>query len=1387
MSAYNPPTETLPRFNTTVFIQDDNVTYPVAQGALTIPKQIRIVDGSNTIIITPTSIIINGIVYSLSNIAYLNLSQTFTGVNSFSNSILTNNIDALNTTAIATLFSNLTGRLFIGNSTGNIVIDGLTTTFTNSLLCDTIRGTLTTNAVSLYTTTTGGVTIGNSSGTNVLQGATTITNLLTNLINPIAPTNNIQIGTTQTTGTMNIAPNTSGNITIGGLNSINTYMFGTNVVIGFPSQSITLQGNTQSSGILTAETIRSIVLSNTIRLYDTSTGNIIIGNAGISTNTINGNTTITNTLLANTLTGKAVADNISLYNTSTGTIVIGNAGVSNNTINGLSNYIEGATNTIVGTTNTIYGLSTFENDVTYTGSIICDVIKPKTTGVGGNLVLWDNALGNITIGNNASGITINGLTNFPNGIKIKTIRTASATDIVTLFDTSTSTIILGNAGVSTNTITGISNTITGTTNTINGNTTMSNFLFLTSIRAVTPTAGVFLFDNMTTGSITIGGGSHTSTINIGTSSSSSVAINGVLSVFTTMSANTIRGLAAANAISLFDTSTGTITLGNTASTNTINGITTFNEALSAPTPASQLNTTRVPTTAYLTTYYPSLSSNNSLSGTNTFTSTVLCNTITGTTVGSAISLYATSTGTIALGNTASTNTINGITTFNQALSAPTPASQLNTTRVPTTAYLTTYYAPLTGTIANATAITLTPNTTDTLGYITFSSTASGSSNIKTNTNLTFNASTGKLTTSSLETNTIQGKLVGDAISLYTLTTGGITMGNVSNTNTINGSNTINGITTINNTLKVNEIQGVLASSAINLYTNTTGGINFGNLNQTGSMTLYGVKNGANTNNIFTNTQGSNTNILTSVTSGTLTIGNSTQTGVVSLYGSTTGINTIFDNLTTGSITFGSSSGTNTINGNTTITNTLFGNALRGKAVADNISLYTNTTGTITLGNGTLSTNTITGNTNTITGLSNTITGITNTINGITTIVDTLDVNTVEGKAVTDAISLYATSTSGGITLGNTANTNTINGNTTITNTLIVNTIHSIASGTTTNLYNNLTTGSIIVGSNLTSGAITIGRTAQTGSVTINGALTTGTNNLFNSSTTSAVNINRARTSGVLTIGNSSTTAVTASTNIYGTSVTGTNNLFTNTTTANTNILTNVTTGNIDIGSITQTGYTNIYGASTVGNTSTLYTNVTSGSIDIGTALTTGIMKIGGSSSTALSFQLFGTTSGDNQLFKNVTNGDINFGGTNQTGALYIGGTNQTGGTYISNSGNTTYISGDVVRIMSSTTRYYLDKTTTLTSATTISSPLSKYYICNFTVAGNVNLPTPTVSFVGIEIVIRTIGTAAATPTTVAGTNVFINLSNALTSTLTSTTSFRVVCGEKAGSYYWIQL
>jgi hypothetical protein len=1567
MSAYNPPTETLPRFNTAVFIQDANVTYPVAQGALTIPKQIRIVDGSNTIIITPTSIIINGIVYSLSNIAYLDLSQTFTGVNTFTQNILTNTIKGRLTTDNISLYDTSTneisigsgnlGNINIGSSSCNISLKGLNTFINGFALCNTLKSINSSSSVSLYEVPMVSLNMGNSTApititglTNTINGNTTITNtLFGNTIRGKLTTDNISLYDTST-NEISIGSGNSGNINIGS-SSCNISLKGTNTFI---------------NGIALCNTLKSINSSSSVSLYEVPMVSLNMGNSSTPntitgyTNTINGNTIITNTLFGNTIQGKAVGDAISLYDTSTGIIKLGNStlGTNTNTIYGITTFNQALNaptpSSLINTSQvpTTAYLTTYYAPLTGTiANASAITLTPNTTDTLDYITFSSTDSGSSNIKTNTN-LTFNASTGklSASSLETNTIQGKAVGDNITLYNTSTGTISIGNDNVSTNIISGIDNTI-------NGNTTIIDALYVNTMRSVAVGTTVNLFNNLTTGSIFLGSSLTSGAITIGrTAQTGAVTINGAItggtnSIFnnsttssvninnartsgvltignsstTAVTANTnIHGTSVTGVNNLFTNTTtansniltnitsGTLTIGNATQTGafTLYGSTSGTNTIFNNIAAGLLNIGTGLTSGGRVVMGTS-SGTITLNGITSIIDTLDVNTIEGKAVGDSISLFNTSTGVISMGNSSlgtNTNNIFGITTFNQPILAPTPASLLNTTRVPTTAYLTTYYAPLTGTIANASAITLTPNTTNTLDYITFSSTDSGSSNIKTNTNLTFNASTGKLSASSLETNTIQGKAVGDSVTLYNnITTGIISIG-TNNTSDINigsssGATSLKSlITYINGSAKCNDIQPNTSSSVVTLYTSPMTSLTIGN-NTTSTTTIKGLSN-----TIFGDTSIINTlkgNTIQSVLT----------TDAISLY-----------SLTTGGITLGNSSGTNTINGNTTITNTLFGNTLRGKAVGDNISLYTTTTtGTITLGNGTLSTNIITGSSNTLNGLANTITGLANTINGDTTITNTLfgntlrgkaitdaislyttstsggitlgntsntntingdtiitntlDVNSIQGKAVTDAISLYTTSTSGGITLGNTANTNTINGNTTMTNTLIVNTVHSIAAGTTTNLYNNLTTGSIVVGANLTSGAITIGRTAQTGAVTINGALTTGANSLFNNSTTSAVNINRARTSGVLTIGNSSTTAVTASTNIYGTSVTGTNNLFTNTTTADSNILTGVTTGDINIGTSRTTGSltignssttaviasTNIYGTSVTGanslftNTTTansyILTSVTTGSINIGTGLdafgrinigsvfgenkiegytrftstiegntirasttsatvslytnvtasivnfltgiTTGAINIGSALQTG-NMTIYGSTTSSTKLFNNVTTGDITIGENGND--ITIGRIDQDPTIYPPPDSNVTVIGtsltlfGNLLRtVFYGGASYYLEGITYITtSGTLITPPFSKYYICTFATSGTIYLPAPIVQFKGIEIIIRYTN-AVVTPTTIAGTNVFINLSNTVTSSLIATVSYRIVCAFKSntsgpgGDYYWMQL
>jgi hypothetical protein len=427
--------------------------------------------------------------------------------------------------------------------------------------------------------------------------------------------------------------------------------------------------------------------------------------------------------------------------------------------------------------------------------------------------------------------------------------------------------------------------------------------------------------------------------------------------------------------------------------------------------------------------------------------------------------------------------------------------------------------------------------------------------------------------------------------------------------------------------------------------------------------------------------------------------------------------------------------------NITITNTLNGNTLAGKTTTDAISLYTtSTSGGITLGN---STNT-------------------NTINGNTTITNTLLGNTITGKLTTDAISLYTTSTSGGITLGNSSNTNTIRGNTTMPDTLFTDNVKGLFAGDNISLFTTTTTGTMNFVSGLTTGICYIGNLlSTTGQMIIYGAVS-GTSSLFSNVVAGAINIGSSSLTGVMTI--------------YG-SISNTNNLFTN-----------VTTGDINIGSATQTGYTSIYGALTT-KTNNLFTNVTTGNINIGTALTSGTFSIGSPLNTAPVFSISGTMTGDNLIFDNVSSGNIYIGGYNQTGDINIGTDILTGDINIGCPANTftTRINGTLLREVSGNATYYLDGSVYMTTgnATPFNSPFAKYYICNFSSGNNVNLTAPLAGMEGIFINVRSIGSGSCSITSTG--SVFINSSNSVVTFLSASTSYRIVCGFKAGSYYWIQL
>ena len=705
-----------------------------------------------------------------------------------------------------------------------------------------------------------------------------------------------------------------------------------------------------------------------------------------------------------------------------------------------------------------------------------------------------------------------------------------------------------------------------------------------------------------------------------------------------------------------------------------------------------------------------------------------------------------------------------------------------------------------------------------------------------------------------------GKAVGNAINLYTSTTGGFTIGSSTGATgnvTINGANTVgtSNLFTNSTTSAISIGTAITGSGSIaignastvtikgaslNLNSTVSGSYALGLSTQSGGTTaVYGSVGG--TNSLFTNTTTGNTNILTGITTGNIIIGNSSTTNVTgntTIYGTSvstaSGVNSLFTNtttantniatgLTSGLLTIGSTASTagNTINGDTRIINTLLAETLTGRAVGNAINLYTTSTGTITLGKVSVSANTITGITNVITGSTS------NTINGDTTITNTLLAETLTGKAVGNAINLYTTST-GTITLGKasvSANTitgisNTITGNTTITNTLLVETLTGKAVGNAINLYTS-TTGLITLGNS--SGTIAI-----YGIMTINNYITTSlfnpivsTNSLLNmilsNKTTTPTGQNNtglgvgsltALTTGRDNTGIGANSLNTITDQSYNTSI-GSGSL------AQLNALGSASSYNTAIGSnagnllkygqyncflgqnsgfnigVGQTDRNTFIGSATTFDlVSSNYTQSTalgygatisgSNQIVLGTASETviapNIMKVNTIQNTS--------STGNASLYSDVTTGSLTLGVGLTTGNVSIG--NYYSSNTIEIAGNTIKNQGHfLTKIGLSFTTYYPFESQVFTSTTSILY-YYKYNLCNFSSTGYLYLDTPLLQHSGMELVIRQIGSAAAITSTVAGTNVFVNLSNSYVSSLTGTV-VKVVCMPVGTTYYWFQI
>lgn len=193
------------------------------------------------------------------------------------------------------------------------------------------------------------------------------------------------------------------------------------------------------------------------------------------------------------------------------------------------------------------------------------------------------------------------------------------------------------------------------------NTTGFSFLGLTNLTQAN-------FDNMFVNNLTANAGTIT-------------ILNSTTGTITTLNTNTIQPSPLNSNVNLYTTHTGSFTIGNTSNTNSL---TINNSTILASGKTLTLNATggKILCNVYTGTtissnltlgesgdtgnlqIFKTITSNNTYSGanthsgaTNTFSNTLLCNTLQGTTIGSAISLFSTSTSFIDLGNPSSTSVI----------------------------------------------------------------------------------------------------------------------------------------------------------------------------------------------------------------------------------------------------------------------------------------------------------------------------------------------------------------------------------------------------------------------------------------------------------------------------------------------------------------------------------------------------------------------------------------------------------------------------------------------------------------------------------------------------------------------------------------------------------
>ena len=892
-----------------------------------------------------------------------------------------------------------------------------TTSNTTNLNTNNIQSNPLSSSVSLYTNGTGTLQFGNNSNTNLI-------NIL-----------------------QSVNLNTDKNLTLNGLGSIITPNLQVSSLT--PNKIVLTNGSKVLVSSSYTDTDFAILSAN-----NTFTGNNIFS----TFNTFNGN------LLCNTFRGTSAGSTISLFSTTTAGITLG----------GVSSGISLADNTTLPANKTLTLNATG-------GQVICDNFQG--TSVSSAISLFTNTTGNsINIGNTSNGnaiqlrqpVIITGTRDLSlqagGSINCNNYRALNPTDNVEMLRNSTSgTFTIGNSTPSLDTGTIVLNRSTTLGDSKNLTLQSTGQLIVETIRgyAFANTINMYLAQ---LGAINFGNTSSTNPLTINNSTILASGKNLTLSATGKIVVDTIEGVGALDNITLFSTTTGTLTLGNLlGGTFTINPNTQLNGTLTLATdknltlqgtgkittPAilvSGLTASKMVLTdtnknlvssSYNDTDLVILSANNTLSGnnifsgtTNTFNNTILCSIYTGVNTGDNLSLFSTTLGSMILGNAGG-----GILTINPNTNMTGNLTMANTKTITTN--------NISG-VAVGDTITLFGTTTT--GSVNIGN-AMTSSNMRIG-NITNANDTGTLT---INKNIVVGankNLTLSGTSLITspnLRVSGLTASKIVLTNGTNDlvsssftdtDFVLKSGSSISGTLNVNDIQGTTTSSSITLFTNssvssptiTLGSTSGGNFTINPSVVLASNKNLTlqGTGSITLSTTGSLTanNINTTAVNSLGNLFGNMTTGTCNIATSLTGNFNIATSVRNGFGTIGSSSfnsATDTglldiylptrIFQDITLStaNRIFGNSYQGRTASSNVSLFTLTSSGATIDIGNTGGGNCTINPNVVLASGKNITLSTT---------GKIVVDTLESVGATEAVSLYATTTTGAITLGS-ANTSSI--------------------------------------------------------------------------------------------------------------------------------------------------------------------------------------------------------------------------------------------------------------------------------------------------------------------------------------------------------------------------